>query len=99
LAEKLQTISKEDLDLDKPKMYKVILLNDDFTTMDFVVEVLMKIFDKHYNEAVDIMIAVHKDGKGICGVYPFEIAEAKTAQVKKLARESGFPLKAIIEKD
>lgn len=99
MAEKLQTISKEDLDLDKPIMYKVILLNDDFTTMDFVVDVLMKIFDKHYNEAVDIMIAVHKDGRGVCGIYPFEIAEAKAMQVKKLARENGFPLKAIIEKD
>ncbi len=87
------------LDIDTPKMYKVILLNDDYTIMDFVVEILMKIFHKQYEEAVDIMITIHKVGKALCGVYPYDIAEAKIIQVKKLARKNGFPLRAIMEEE
>jgi len=95
-ATKTNTDTK--LDLDEPKRYKVFLLNDDYTTMDFVVDILMKIFYKSYNEAVDIMINIHKNGKGLCGEFPYEIAEVKTLEVKNRARDRGFPLRAVIEK-
>ena len=95
----LKEESETKLDFDTPKMYKVILLNDDYTVMDFVVEILMKIFHKQYEEAVDIMITIHKAGKALCGVYPYDIAEAKVIQVKKLARKNGFPLRAIMEEE
>jgi len=80
-----------------PKEYKVLLLNDDYSTMDFVVDVLMTIFHKTHKQSEDIMLEVHKKGKGLCGVYSYEIAETKVAQVHKKARDKGFPLKAVIE--
>lgn len=83
----------------KPSLYKVILLNDDFTPMDFVVYVLKEFFNKTDDEAHDIMISVHKDGAGIAGVYSFEIAEMKSAQVNMLAKENEHPLKSVIEKE
>ncbi len=85
--------------LKKPKMYKVYLLNDDYTTMDFVVDVLMEVFHKSYEEAVQIMLNVHKQGKGLCGVYTYEIAETKVDQVHRLARAHQFPLKATMEEE
>ncbi len=85
---------KDELGL--PKEYGVYLLNDDYTSMDFVVEILMRLFHKNVEEAHAIMLDVHKNGKGLCGVYPYEIAETKVHQVKVRARESGFPLKAIV---
>ena len=81
----------------KPELFKVLLLNDDYTTMDFVVEVLENIFNKAPAEAYRIMMAVHTQGKGLCGVYPFEVAETKVAAVVDLARSSGFPLRATME--
>jgi ATP-dependent Clp protease adaptor protein ClpS len=81
----------------KPDMFKVLLLNDDYTTMDFVVEILETVFQKSPAEAYRIMMAVHRQGKGLCGVYPFEVAETKVATVIDLARGSGFPLRAAIE--
>lgn len=81
----------------KPRMYKVFLLNDDYTTMDFVVDVLIEIFGKTYSEAVEIMLLVHKNGKGLCGIYTYEIAETKISQVRKRARENEFPLRAVME--
>ena len=80
-----------------PKEYKVLLLNDDYSTMDFVVDVLMTIFRKTYKQSEDIMLEVHKKGKGLCGIYSYEIAETKVAQVHKKARDKGYPLKAVIE--
>lgn len=80
-----------------PKEFGVYLLNDDYTSMDFVVEILMRLFHKNVEEAHIIMMDVHKNGKGLCGVYPYEIAETKAHQVKVRARESGFPLKTHIE--
>ena len=81
----------------KPDLYKVLLLNDDYTTMDFVVEILEQIFHKHPAEAYRIMMQVHTQGKGLCGLYPFEVAETKVAAVVDSARDSGFPLRAAME--
>jgi ATP-dependent Clp protease adaptor protein ClpS len=80
-----------------PELYRVLLLNDDYTTMDFVVEILENVFNKSPAEAYRIMMAVHTQGQGLCGVYPFEVAETKVAAVVDLARGSGFPLRAAIE--
>ena len=81
----------------KPELFKVLLLNDDYTTMDFVVEVLESIFNKGPAEAFRIMMAVHTQGKGLCGVYPHEVAETKVETVMERARENGFPLRAAME--
>src|SRR5512134_811355 len=81
----------------RPELYKVLLLNDDYTTMDFVVDVLETIFNKAPAEAFRIMMMVHTQGRGLCGVYPFEIAETKVESVISRAREHGFPLKAAME--
>lgn len=81
----------------EPKQYLVLLLNDDYTSMDFVIDVLMNIFHKNYQEAEKIMLDVHKKDRGVCGVYTHEVAETKVMQVSKLAREQGFPLKATME--
>jgi len=83
--------------LDEPKKYKVILLNDDYSTMDFVIGVLLDIFHKPFDEAVNIMLKVHKEGRGVCGVYTYDIAETKILQVRKEAKSSGYPLRAIME--
>ena len=91
----LETFSEEKLD--EPKMYRVILHNDDYTTMDFVVAVLMKIFRKPAAEAMAIMLDVHKRGSGVCGVYPFDIAVTKTDQVHAMARSSEYPLRCSYE--
>ncbi|MRI83389.1 MAG: ATP-dependent Clp protease adapter ClpS [Nitratiruptor sp.] len=97
MASKVET--KELVKLDEPKRYKVFLLNDDYTTMDFVVEILMDVFHKSYAEAVDIMLTVHKRGKGLCGVYTYEIAETKVEEVHRRARANEFPLKATMEEE
>ncbi|RDI96748.1 ATP-dependent Clp protease adapter ClpS [Meiothermus sp. QL-1] len=78
-------------------MYKVLLLNDDYTPMDFVVEVLMRYFRKSEPEAVRIMLQVHHAGVGVAGVYPFEIAETKVQQVVQAARREGHPLQCTLE--
>jgi ATP-dependent Clp protease adaptor protein ClpS len=81
------------------KRYKVVLLNDDFTSMDFVVEILMELFDHSVDSAINIMLQIHRNGRGVCGVYTYEVAETKTFQVQKRARENEYPLKAIIEEE
>lgn len=86
------TTVADDIDTKEPRMYKVILLNDDYTTMDFVVSILETIFKKSPAEAVRIMLAVHNQGQGVCGMYPKQIAEAKQSLVHKRARAEGFPL-------
>jgi len=83
--------------LKKPELFKVLLLNDDYTTMDFVIEILESVFNKGPAEAFRIMMMVHTQGKGLCGVYPFEVAETKVATVLERARENGFPLRAAME--
>ncbi|MCX7724566.1 MAG: ATP-dependent Clp protease adapter ClpS [Thermodesulfovibrio sp.] len=99
MEEKIFFEEQEEISTDKPELYRVYLLNDDYTTMDFVVHVLMTIFDKPRVEATAIMLHVHRHGKGLAGIYPKEIAETKVYQVESLARANGFPLKCIIEKD
>jgi len=86
-----------ELALDEPIQYKVLLHNDDYTSMDFVIEVLMGIFHKNLQEAEEIMIEVHKAGRGTCGIYTYEIAETKVHQVKALSKTNGFPLLATLE--
>jgi ATP-dependent Clp protease adaptor protein ClpS len=81
----------------KPELFRVLLINDDYTTMDFVIEVLETIFHKQPAEAYRIMMAVHTQGKGLCGVYPHEVAETKVEAVIERARENGFPLLAAME--
>lgn len=89
----------EELKLQFPKKYRVYLLNDDYTSMDFVVDILMSIFHKTYEQAEAIMMEVHKNDKGLCGVYTYEIAESKVLQVLSKAKDNGFPLKAIMQED
>jgi len=82
----------------EPEEYRVILLNDDFTTMEFVVSVLMTIFHKTLPEATKIMVDVHRRGRGVVGEYSYDIAATKINQVHLLARQMGFPLKCTMEK-
>jgi ATP-dependent Clp protease adaptor protein ClpS len=83
----------------EPPMYRVLLLNDDYTTMEFVVEILMAVFKKTAREATRIMLNVHNSGVGLCGVYSYEIAETKVDTVHAIAKEHGFPLKCTMEKE
>jgi len=87
------------LELEEPQMFKVLLHNDDYTSMDFVVEVLTGIFHKTHAQAEQIMLQIHEKGKAICGVYSFEIAQTKAQQVKQSAKQNEFPLLATIEED
>ncbi len=91
-----EKISEE---LKSPSLYKVLLLNDDYTTMEFVVRVLETVFQKPPTEATQIMLHVHKKGVGLCGVFTRDIAETKIEAVRSLAREQGFPLKCVMEKE
>ncbi|GIU04476.1 ATP-dependent Clp protease adapter ClpS [Shewanella morhuae] len=81
-----------------PSMYKVVLNNDDYTPMDFVIEVLQVFFRKNEQEATDIMLMIHHQGKGICGIFPFGIAETKVIQVNQFARQNQHPLLCSLEK-
>ena len=82
----------------KPSMYKVIMLNDDYTPMEFVVMILERFFNKNHEEASHIMLHVHQKGVGVCGVYTYEIAETKVTQVMDLARQHQHPLQCTLEK-
>ncbi len=83
----------------EPPMYKVLLHNDDYTTKAFVVGILTAIFNKSVEEATHLMWQVHRNGVGVCGIYPYELAETKINIVTKSARENGFPLKTTMEKE
>ncbi|PQP35321.1 ATP-dependent Clp protease adapter ClpS [Desulfobacteraceae bacterium SEEP-SAG9] len=89
--------SKTRGEVKEPPMYQVLLINDDYTTMEFVVEILMFIFNKSSEESMHIMLKIHREGMGLCGVYTYEVAETKVDTVHALAREKGFPLKCAME--
>jgi len=93
-----QTLIKPKPEIKEPPMYKVILLNDDFTPMDFVVHVLQKFFHKDTQAANQIMMQVHQQGAGVAGVYSFEIAETKVYVVNDYAKKNKHPLKSVMEK-
>jgi ATP-dependent Clp protease adaptor protein ClpS len=94
-----RVIERQESDTRLPRLYKVLLHNDDYTTMEFVTEVLEVIFGKSPAEAFRIMMHVHENGIGVCGAYPFEIAETKVALVHERARGHGFPLRASMEEE
>lgn len=89
--------SEKELEVKEPVFYQVILLNDDYTPMDFVIELLMALFGKNYQEAYDITMQVHHSQKGVAGVYPYEIATERMHQANDLAANNEFPLHCIIE--
>ena len=93
-------ISQESLTeifLEEPSLFRVLLLNDDKTTMEFVVFVLVEIFDKTSDEAIKVMLQIHKEGSGVCGIYTYDVAELKANQVVEIARQKGYPLRVEIE--
>jgi ATP-dependent Clp protease adaptor protein ClpS len=92
-----QVLEKTRPKIKKPELFKVILHNDDYTTMQFVIEVLEEVFDKSPAEAFRIMMHVHTRGHGICGSYPYEVAETKVSLVHDRAKGAGFPLRASME--
>lgn len=94
-----KTISKSKILLKQPDLYKVVMLNDNYTTMEFVVDILQDIFGKTEAEARKIMLVVHKQGRGLAGVYVYDIALSKIDQVERRAKGKGFPLKCIVEKE
>jgi ATP-dependent Clp protease adaptor protein ClpS len=91
--------TKEQVKTRKPPLYKCILLNDDYTPMEFVVEILKSVFHRSQAEATRIMLHVHQNGMGIAGVFPYEIAETKVRAVEELAKENQYPLKCVMEKE
>lgn len=97
--EQTGTLTKVKPKTKKPSLYKVLLLNDDYTPMEFVVYVLERFFQKGREDATMIMLHVHQKGVGVCGVYSYEIAETKVMQVMDLAREHSHPLQCIMEKE
>ena len=96
--EDLGVITKEKPKVKKPGMYAVVLINDDYTPMEFVIYVLQTIFKKSYEEAKKVMLLVHNEGKGICGVYPLDIAETKANQVVEFSRINQHPLECKVQK-
>jgi len=83
--------------IELPRRYKVLIHNDDYTTMDFVVMILQRVFHRHREEAEAIMLKVHKEGMAVCGIYTFEIAESKVDKAVRMARDGGHPLKCTME--
>jgi ATP-dependent Clp protease adaptor protein ClpS len=91
------TRTRTERKLKKPTPYKVLLHNDDYTTMEFVVYVLQEVFQRSETDAVQIMLHVHRNGIGVAGVYPYQFAETRVAQVESLARQHEFPLRCTME--
>ncbi|ANE35768.1 ATP-dependent Clp protease adaptor protein ClpS [Campylobacter iguaniorum] len=83
----------------KPNLFKVLLLNDDITTMDFVVMILINIFNKNQDEAINLMLKIHELGSAVCGIYTKDIAQTKQMEVINLAKKFGFPLKCILKEE
>ena len=99
MANNIEFEIEEQIEIQEPKKYKVLLLNDDYSTMDFVIEILKTIFKKTNDEATKIMLDIHNNKKAVCGIYTYEIAATKVAQVKANARKAQYPLKAILEEE
>lgn len=94
-----QVVTEQDVDVREPDMFRVILVNDDYTTMEFVIFVLQHVFHLTTDQAEQIMLKVHQEGRGVCGVYSFEIAEMKVTTVTEMARQHEFPLLCVMEED
>ena len=94
-----EVASETEEEVTEPPLYRVLLHNDNYTTMEFVVEVLIFVFNKSAEQAARIMLNVHHNGIGICGIFPFDIAESKVDTVQTLARDRGFPLKCTMERE
>ncbi|MGN0214653.1 MAG: ATP-dependent Clp protease adaptor ClpS [Muribaculaceae bacterium] len=90
---------KRKITMREPDMYRVMMHNDDFTSMDFVVMVLRQVFFKNESEATTLMLTIHKNGSAIVGIYPYDIAVSKVKKATRMARENGFPLKITIEQE
>ena len=99
IDEQIENEFEEELELEEPKLYKVMLLNDDYTSMDFVIIILTQVFHQSSEQATAVMYKIHETGSGLCGVYTYEIAETKIAQVHSLAKEHKFPLRATMEEE
>jgi ATP-dependent Clp protease adaptor protein ClpS len=104
MSSRVPELHEEDLagvrdEVTEPPMYRVMVHNDDYTTKAFVVEMLMAVFSKSMEEATGIMWAAHQNGAGLCGVYPYEVAETKVKVATEAARENGFPLRLTLEKE
>ncbi len=101
ISEKIQgyTMTLESTGISKPPLYRVLLHNDDYTPMDFVVMILETNFNKNREDAVSIMLNVHQKGIGICGVYTFEIAESKSQHVVEIAKQNDYPLQCTMESE
>ena len=97
MANETSIKEKSKVKIKEPKKYKVVMYNDDFTSMEFVVFVLVNIFHKENNEAVNIMMTVHKSGKAVVGIYSYDIAKSKVQKTIALARKEGFPFKLEVE--
>ena len=97
IKEKRENRTKEELHFTNPKLFKVIILNDHYTTVDFVIDILLHIFNKDYQEALTLTYEVHQKGAGVCGEYPYDIAMTKIKECEQEARQNGFPLKLICE--
>lgn len=93
-----ETLASQKTDLAHPSMYKVIMLNDDYTPMDFVIHVLERFFAKTHHEATSIMLEIHNQGSSVCGIFTYEVAETKVSQVMDLARQNQHPLQCTLEK-
>jgi ATP-dependent Clp protease adaptor protein ClpS len=93
----IATKQKDKVKIKKPKQYKVIMYNDDFTTMEFVINILIAVFNKKLVEAEKIMLDVHKKGKGVAGIYSYDIAITKVSMAMSMAKENEFPFKLTVE--
>lgn len=91
--------SEVDVGLILPKMSKVVMLNDDYTTQDFVISVLIDVFGKNIDEATNIMLEIHNNGRGICGIYTYDIAQTKANIAIQKSRQAGYPLKILVEEE
>jgi ATP-dependent Clp protease adaptor protein ClpS len=98
LENETKPAAKKKRKLTEPENFRVIMLNDDYTTMDFVVDILMMVFHKSADDAARIMLDIHRTGRGTAGIYPFDIARTKAEQAHSIARQHEFPLRCLVEK-